>query len=74
MINVPMKFHDPSPKHSLVIIRKPPGGWTDGPTDMSKAIYPLFFKGGHNKNTRLVKEKTAVHYRVSAVGIRAEPP
>ncbi|KAH3874278.1 hypothetical protein DPMN_037520 [Dreissena polymorpha] len=24
-------------------------GLTDRPTDMSKAIYPLFFEGGHNK-------------------------
>ena len=48
MINVPMKFHDPRPKRSWVIIRKPSGGRTDGPTywrtDMCKTIYPLFFK------------------------------
>ncbi|KAH3888669.1 hypothetical protein DPMN_012708 [Dreissena polymorpha] len=24
---------------------------TDRPTDMSKAIYPLFFEGGHNKSS-----------------------
>ena len=50
MINVPMKFHDPRPKRSWVIIRKPFGGRTDRrtdkPTDMCKTIYPLFFEGG----------------------------
>jgi hypothetical protein len=45
MINVPMKFHDPRPKRSGVIIWKPPGGQTDRQTDMCKAIYPLFFEG-----------------------------
>jgi hypothetical protein len=48
MINVPMKFHDPSPKRSWVIIGnhlvdEP----TDRPTDMCKAKYPLFFEGWH---------------------------
>jgi hypothetical protein len=26
---------------------KPPGGRSDRPTDMCKAINPLFFEGGH---------------------------
>ncbi|KAH3819470.1 hypothetical protein DPMN_121207 [Dreissena polymorpha] len=42
MINVPMKFHDPRPKRSRVIIWKPPGGrtdrQTDRPTDISHVI------------------------------------
>ena len=61
MINVPMKFHDPRRMRSWLIIRQPPGGRTDRPTDrptdMSKAIYPLFFEGGHNKEVMAILAK-----------------
>ena len=60
MINLPIKFHDPRPKRSWVIIRKPSGGRTDGrtdrPTDMCKTIYPSSSKvGGGHKNNLIIE-------------------
>ena len=65
MINVPMKFHDPRPKRSWVIVWQPPGGRTDRTTDMSKAIYPLFFEGGNNKNFNIFEHAhpPALHHQ-----------
>ncbi|KAH3826393.1 hypothetical protein DPMN_128297 [Dreissena polymorpha] len=57
--NVLAKFHEDwtinvTLKFLTIIIRKPPGGPTDRPTyqqtDMCKAIYPLFFEGGHKND------------------------
>jgi hypothetical protein len=36
---------------------------TDKQTDMSKAIYPLFFEGGHNNYDKFNEKKTLVYFR-----------
>ena len=59
MNNLPMRFHDPRPKRSQVIILKPfdirTDGPTDRPTDISKTIFPLFSEGRHKKGYNSVK-------------------
>ena len=49
-INVCAKFGDPSSILCQVIIETRFGIPTDGPTEMSKAIYPHFVEGGDNES------------------------
>ena len=60
MNNVCMKFRNAGPNPTLVIDRtRKYDRWTD----MCKAIYPLFFEGGHNES----------HTRPSFDNLAADP-